>query len=231
LDHIGYEEIASQQNTPQMERFVRRLIHHLGAVVRDGQEDSLRRFADRYVGDSGDAFARMASELGFGPDWVEFDSDARCMANRDAEPGAIGAAIGWACSNLPSVNCSLLPEECTTDPYRFGDYVFSRYYSRHGDTSNPLLGCSFQGAAIFAAPKLFNAWTGASMCAEAPTTTTTSTGTSTHTVTKTTLTMTMTTVTATATAKSFMASGQQVAPSTLLLSLGLLAVLPFALSL
>jgi hypothetical protein len=210
LDHAGYAEIASQQSAPQMELFVRRLIHHLGATVRVGDEGRLRAFADSYVGGGGDAFARMASELGSQPSWVDFDRDARCMANRDVEPGSIGQAIGWACSNSPSINCSDIPEFCSADPYRVGDYVFSRYYKRHGDTSNPLLGCSFQGAAIFASPKVFNAWTGASSCSEATTTTTVTmtTTTGTTTATTTTATVTSTTVTSTATSQQFMSMGK-----------------------
>jgi len=223
LDHTGYEEIASQQSTDQMEHFVNRLVHHPGAVVREGQGSKLRAFAAGFVGGSGDSFARMASELGSQPSWLAFSDDARCMANRDAEPGVIGKAIGWACSNSPSLNCSGLPEECNTDPYRVGDYVFSRYYRRHGDTSNPLLGCSFQGAAVFAPPNIFNAWNGASLCAEASTTTTTSTITSTSTSTRTTSTVTITTFT-TSTVKaaakpSFMGASQPVAPWLSLLSL------------
>merc|ERR1719343_526713 len=116
----------------------------------------------------------MASALGSQPSWLEFDHDAMCLSNRDATPEVIGAALGWACANSPSLNCSLIPEDCETDPYRVGDYVFSHYYTRHGDTSNPILGCSFGGAGIFAPRKLFETWTGATRCAEGLTTTITS---------------------------------------------------------
>merc|ERR1719203_655833 len=163
-----------------MERFVQRVISHLGATQRPGQEASLRSFASGYVGRSGASFQTMMEELGSqpSPSWLEFDPEARCMASRDVTPGAIGVAIGWVCANAPSLNCSLIPEDCESDPYRVGDYVFSRYYNRHGDTSNPLLGCSFQGAAVFASSRNFEAWTGASLCSEEPpTTTTTSIGT------------------------------------------------------
>jgi len=215
LDHNGYREIASQQSTPQMERFVERLIHHLGASIRQGEASTLRAFADRFVGGGSAAFARMASELGSRPSWLEFDMDARCLADRGAEPAVIGAAIGWACSNSPSLNCSSLPEECEVDPYRIGDYVFSRYYQRHGDKSNPLLGCSFQGAAIFAPPEVFNTWTGAANCSEASTTTSTSTMTSTRTLTVTTSMVhhDLTTRKVDSASKpSFMSAGQLVTP-------------------
>merc|ERR1712045_427189 len=123
LDLTGFEEISSQGSVLQMERFIRRWIHHLGASVVE--ESELVAFANRFVGGGSGAFGRMASALGSRPGWLEFDSDARCMANRDAEPGLVGAAIGWACGIAQSLNCSLLPGDCKTDPYRTGDYVFS----------------------------------------------------------------------------------------------------------
>jgi len=83
--------------------------------------------------------------------------------------------------------------ECESDPYRAGDYVFSRYYNRYGEKENPLVGCSFGGAAVFAAPEVFEAWTGASQCSEATTTTFTTTTTSTISTTATTSTLTSTT--------------------------------------
>jgi len=187
LDLTGYIEISSQQSALQMQRYIRRWVHHLGAVVV--HESNFHHFASRFVGGGSDAFERMASELGNRPDWLEMDSEARCMANRDAEPGTVGAAIGWACASSPSLNCSVLPEECSADPYKMGDYVFSRYYAGHGDTSDPLSICSFGGAAIFAPSRLFNTWTGSSLCAVAATTTATS---STLTSTRTTETQTTT---------------------------------------
>jgi len=224
LGFAGYSEIASQQSTPQMERFVTRLAEHLGAIVRDGQQRQLRSFADRFVGGGKKDFERLASELGSRPGWLEFNNDARCMADRGAEPGVVGDAIGWACANSPTLNCStMIPAECEADPYRKGDFVFSHYYNRHGDKSNPLLGCSFNGAAIFASPKIFDAWTGASLCGEVVTTTATTTSTSTETTT-----VTSSTLTATAPSENLRKNAGSRAIPLLGSLLGLLAILATA---
>lgn len=168
------------------------------------------------------------------------------MASRDATPEAIGVAIGWACANSLSLDCSQIPEDCESNVYRVGDYVFNHYYTRHGNTSNPLLGCSFGGAGIFAPRKLYATWTGASRCAGDRTSTitsSTSTGLSSQTFTTTsspmvhsssTLTTFMidsnhdlpisTTTSRAPTSSSFLGASRQVTVPAWILSVGLLAV-------
>merc|ERR1712039_568575 len=48
--------------------------------------------------------------------------------------------------------CADIPEQCNVNPYRLGDFVFSRF-AREAEVSsswNPLVDCSFGGAALFA---------------------------------------------------------------------------------
>merc|ERR1719410_3018807 len=146
----------------------------MGASVRLGSHAQLESFAEIYSGDVGDdAFARMAGYLGSKPAWTEFDPEARWVADREAHPSIIGSAIGWVCSQ-ESVTCDDIPEECEANPYRFGDFIFSRFASEGRATGawNPLLDCSFGGAALFAPSELYEQWVGASACVVAGSSTT-----------------------------------------------------------
>merc|ERR1719210_2641330 len=169
----GYEEIASQHSQRQMALFVENVINHLGAVVKNDARSDLGDFAKSYVNDTKRDFAEMASYLGSKPDWIQFDSGAKCVASRNAAPSVIGSAIGWVCSKTTSFSCGDLPYQCANNTYRIGDYVFSRYYKELGDDANPLLDCSFGGAAVFASSELYGGWTGVAQCVEGGATVTT----------------------------------------------------------
>jgi len=173
LNLDGYKEILSQSSVTQMAGFVERFIHHLGATVSADARGTLQTFAQGFMdGDSG-GFEEMASELGGSrPSWINFDEQGRCVADRSVQPSVIGQAIGWVCTQATSFTCDDIPWQCEGNPYRIADYVFSRYYKEIG-ASNPLVDCSFQGAAIFASSKLYGKWTGSSQCVEGGVTITT----------------------------------------------------------
>merc|ERR1712039_182624 len=64
--------------------------------------------------------------------------------------------------------CADIPEQCNVNPYRLGDFVFSRF-AREAEVSsswNPLVDCSFGGAALFAPSDVYEHWVGAHACAE-----------------------------------------------------------------
>merc|ERR1712060_606349 len=170
----GYEQIASQHSVAQMALFVQRALNHMGASVKTGSRAQLDYFSEIYSGDVGsDAFARMASYLGGKPDWAEFDPEAACVANRDVHPSVIGSAIGWVCSQ-EGASCDDVPRHCNTSTYRLGDFVFSRFTreARASGQWNPLIDCSFGGAALFAPSEVYQQWIGARACAADGTSTT-----------------------------------------------------------
>lgn len=167
LDHAGYSEIASQGSVPQMALFVEHAVHHRGGTVRQGWRRQFEAFAEQFatVRATRSAFVQMNAQLDDGPGWADFDPEARCIADRSAHPAVLGRAIGWACSfATTALNCSIIPAPCTTSPYKMGDYVFSRYFKEHGDGTNPVKSCYFQGAAIYASSNLYSGWTGAAFC-------------------------------------------------------------------
>merc|ERR1711920_630077 len=177
LDQAGYVQIASQQSVSQMVLFVGRVLHHMGAVVQEGYHPELEDFALNYVGDvATDAFARMAGYLGGRPGWAEFDPEAMCVADREVHPSIIASGIDWVCSQEGPL-CGDIPEQCSANPYRLGDFVFSRF-AREAEVStswNPLVDCSFAGAALFAPSDVYEQWVGAHACAAGGSSTTSST--------------------------------------------------------
>mmetsp|Transcript_148492 Transcript_148492/g.458847 ORF Transcript_148492/g.458847 Transcript_148492/m.458847 type:complete len:259 (-) Transcript_148492:472-1248(-) len=114
------------------------------------------------------------SQLGAHPTWAAFDPDARCLANRYADPGAVGKAINWACQHAVPLVCSSIPTPCQRSPYLVADYVFSRYFEGLGSNADPLAQCDFGGAGIFASSQVYSGWTGAPECGagDAPSTST-----------------------------------------------------------
>merc|ERR1711920_158792 len=187
LDQAGYVQIASQQSVSQMLLFVQRALSHMGASVKAGSRAELESFAEGYSGDVGaDAFAQMAGYLGSRPDWTEFDPTALCVANREVHPSIVASGIDWVCSQGGSA-CDDVPSQCDSgNPYRLGDFVFSRFAkeARASSSWNPLIHCSFGGAALFAPSGVYEQWIGARACA-AGGTSTTSTNTETDTSTTT----------------------------------------------
>merc|ERR1711920_1183195 len=174
LDQTGYVKIASQQSVSQMLLFVQQALNHMGASVKAGSRSALESFAEGYSGDVGaDAFARMAGYLGSRPDWTEFDPTALCVANREVHPSIVASGIDWVCSQEGSA-CDDVPSQCSANPYRLGDFVFSRFAegARASGSWNPLIDCSFGGAALFAPSEVYEQWIGARACAADGTSTT-----------------------------------------------------------
>merc|ERR1711920_70602 len=217
LDQVGYEQIASQQSVSQMLLFVQRLLNHMGASVMAGSRAALESFAEGYSGDVGaDAFAQMAGYLGSRPDWTEFDPTALCVANREVHPSIVASGIDWVCSQGGS-ECDGVPSQCSANPYTLGDFVFSRFAkeARASSSWNPLIDCSFGGAALFAPSGVYERWVGVRACAvdgtsttslTALTSTTTETGTSTTTGVEASTSLTLTSTTTVTTGEGFLGS-------------------------
>jgi len=130
-----------------------------------GYEVQFTQFAHDFVGDlRGDAFARLAGYIGsHQAPWVDFDPEARCVADRNAKPSTVGSAVGWVCSqNI--VDCNSIPTTCNSSVYTIGDYIFSRYVRKAPGPFDPLGSCSFGGAALFAPKVLYDHWTLAGIC-------------------------------------------------------------------
>jgi len=194
LDQAGFVQIASQQSVSQMLLFVHRVLNHMGGSVKAGSRSALASFAGLYAGDVGaDAFARMAGYLGSRPEWTEFDPAALCVANREVHPSIVASSADWVCSQEGS-ECDDVPSLCEANPYRLGDFVFSRFAkgarARSGSSWNPLIDCSFGGAALFAPSEVYEQWVGARACAVGGTSTTSLTS-LTYTITETTTSRTL----------------------------------------
>lgn len=165
LDQTGLMKIAAQKDASQMELFVERLIHHMGASVKNRTEFQI--VAKRYSSTAKEgSFAELAGYIGGKPEWwIQTSLRARCLADRTVHPNVIGSAIGWVCSQ-GKVDCKDVPTECNST-YRLGDYLFSRFMNANGDASNPLVSCDFGGAAIYTPPEVYDHWTGSELCAQA----------------------------------------------------------------
>jgi len=184
LDEVGYQEVLAQKSASQMALFIERVANHMGATVPVTSVQNLNDLAQSVVdgtvnGGGGYSMGLLASYLGSRPDWIEFDSQAKCVANRNVPPSVIGSAIGWTCEQATSFSCAEVSAWCQNNTYKTADYVFSRYYEELGST-NPLVDCSFSGAAIYASADLYDGWSGSAQCvsdAILPSSTTTTTAT------------------------------------------------------
>jgi len=165
MSQEGFVRAASRNpETELLEDYVRKLVRHLGGMVMPGQEPALRSFVQTQQYSSFDA---VAAALRQRPPWLVFGgADARCVANREAAPAVINAAIDWVCSRPSPLSCTtlVLPEPCVNNPYRFADQIFSRFYLSLGASADPLRDCSFEGAALLAHPKVYASFTGATEC-------------------------------------------------------------------
>jgi len=159
LTYSGFSEVAALGSVPHMKIFARRVIAHLGSMVAPDKEPIFADFAGKYAS-KGTTFFDMVAELRSPLSWLEVDADAACVADRNAQPDAVMAAVAWMCKHANSFSCSDAPAECSGTPYRLGDYVFSRYYKEHRGYTNPLVSCYSDGAAVFAPSRTFlrNAW-------------------------------------------------------------------------
>jgi len=174
LDQAGYVHIASQQSVSQMMLFVERVLNHVGASVKVGFHTAFESFAEGYSGNLGsDAFADMVGNLRNEPYWTEFDPAALCVTNREVDPSTIQFGIDWVCSQEGS-KCEDIPTLCSDNPYRVGDFLFSRFAREASASSswNPLLDCDFGGAALFAPSRVYETWSGVRTCAADGTSTT-----------------------------------------------------------
>mmetsp|Transcript_58936 Transcript_58936/g.182749 ORF Transcript_58936/g.182749 Transcript_58936/m.182749 type:complete len:476 (+) Transcript_58936:2-1429(+) len=161
LDPSGLVAVAGHGSSEQTAGFVTRILSHLGASVLHSH--GLRDFVDKYAEAAEGDWPKMMAELGGPLWWTQFDPDAKCLADRTADPIKVGKAIGWACSQAKTFSCASIPPLCHRSTYTTGDYVFSRMYEELGGT-DPLQSCSFSGAAIFAGSALSSEWTGAHEC-------------------------------------------------------------------
>jgi len=172
MDQAGYMQIAVQNNEGQMSLFVQRLIQMMGGIVDTADAknaNTLDNFVKMYSNQYSLTFANMTAYIGSKPDWIDFDTSAKCVANRGVHPEEIGAAIGWACTQ-GVVDCDVIPQRCNESTYRVGDYVFSRYFEALDDANDPLVSCSFSGAAVLAPSAIYKQWTGSDICVHDKTT-------------------------------------------------------------
>ncbi|CAE8677740.1 unnamed protein product, partial [Polarella glacialis] len=160
LTAAGFEAISRQGDEHRVASFIDRVVKHLGGAVSDGT--ILATFAERYTlnaksptdepGEEGRAlktFSRLLEELAAEPTWASWNSSASCVADRDSNAPAVGAAIGLACGGLSkNFDCDEIPEECRGSVWDVADYVFGAYWSEHKGTS--LQNCYFGGAATLA---------------------------------------------------------------------------------
>merc|ERR1712151_1454969 len=91
---------------------------------------------------------------------------ARCVANRDLPPAVVMQATEKLCEHATSFNCSNLamPERCANSTYLKADHIFSRLYMELGEGADPLVDCSFGGAALLATSRVYGSWTDAEQC-------------------------------------------------------------------
>jgi hypothetical protein len=77
------------------------------------------------------------------------NGETKCVADRLAYADRVGQAIGEACNNMTTFNCSSdLPTSCKGSVWSTADYIFTQFYKEKG--GDPLKNCYFQGAAILA---------------------------------------------------------------------------------
>jgi len=174
LNQEGFLQVLSQKSESQMSLFIERVANHMGATIPAHARKRLNDLAASVVDGSvnngkGLSMSELASFFGSGPEWLEFDSGARCVANRMMPPSVIGPAVEWACSQATSFSCDEVLAQCQSNIYKTADFVFSRYYNELGAT-HPLVGCSFSGAAIYAPSEIHGKWSDSAECAADPAT-------------------------------------------------------------
>uniref|UniRef100_A0A7S3W923 X8 domain-containing protein n=1 Tax=Strombidinopsis acuminata TaxID=141414 RepID=A0A7S3W923_9SPIT len=157
----GYAQVMNQKDPHQMAVFAENVVQHLGGVVTNYEK--LNGTAQATVGNP-PKWADLVSDLAYGPDWVEIDPAAKCVADRNAMPSVVGEQISWVCSNANSFSCDELPKHCADNTYRTADYVFSRYYEELGNQASPLTSCNFTNSGIYASSRIYRRWTGAEFC-------------------------------------------------------------------
>lgn len=168
VDEEGFNHIARQQNVDKMATFVRRVVERSGAVVTD--EDGLKNFASEYSNSA--VGVRRLQALGWSqleraiadqPSFASWARNARCVANRDVDPGLLEEHIDYICGVLEyPYTCTDIPTQCqivhssvavkTRTTWLMADYAFSLHYEQTG--GNPLDSCNFGGTAVLLHPSL-----------------------------------------------------------------------------
>jgi len=126
----------------------------MGGIVRETRTHELETFAAEFSGFKTKTFAGLVGSISYyRPSWANWNFTAACVADRLSDTGSVGLSIGWACGNLPTLDCDAVPVECLDSVWDTADYIFGAYYLMLGIHS-PLEQCYFNGNAIFAAEPL-----------------------------------------------------------------------------
>jgi len=152
VDAAGYAQIASQ-GPQRVATFIGRIVAHLGGTVLD--TSGLEHFAADVATQSMDAaqqfgeiVGRLTSPAGLASGWFRLDPHAKCVADRAADAGSVGQAVGSACGKATTFNCTDLPLMCKGSVWATADWVFNAYYSEIKE--DPLVNCYFGGSAVLA---------------------------------------------------------------------------------
>lgn len=141
----GFEQMVAQQSLGNMAVFIARTVRHMGGEVWD--ESGLNSFAQAYgFPPVTYNFTELVGALSLQPAWAVWDPDIACSVDRDALASQVGHAFDWACGQTAGLNCSAIPEDCSSNIWDLADYAFSMYFNEHKGA--PLTNCYFDGAAL-----------------------------------------------------------------------------------
>lgn len=144
LSDAGYMQIQSQ-GVDSVAEFAARIVAHLGGGTT--AKRSLKQFAEKNK-KAVLSFDELVKELK-DSSLVTSMGETKCVADRLAYADMVGEAIGEACNNMTTFNCSSdLPTTCKGSVWSTADYIFTQFYKEKG--GDPLKNCYFQGAAILA---------------------------------------------------------------------------------
>lgn len=144
LTAAGYVQIQSQ-GVDSVAEFAARVAMHL--TGHTGAKSELKASIEKMI-KSPSSFDELTKELKDSSVGTSAE-DSQCVADRLAFADRVGEAIGEACNNMTSFNCSLdLPTSCKGSVWSTADYVFTQFFKEKG--GDPLTNCYFQGAAILA---------------------------------------------------------------------------------
>eukprot|EP00450_Noctiluca_scintillans_P008636 CAMPEP_0194503766 /NCGR_PEP_ID=MMETSP0253-20130528/28562_1 /TAXON_ID=2966 /ORGANISM="Noctiluca scintillans" /LENGTH=739 /DNA_ID=CAMNT_0039346081 /DNA_START=99 /DNA_END=2318 /DNA_ORIENTATION=+ len=177
VDEDGFNHIARQQHLDSMAAFVQRAVERSGGIVRD--VNGLKVFASKYSNSDLSVrrlqagWSQLKWALADQPSFASWDPNARCVANRDIDPGLLGQHIGYVCGVLEyPFTCANIPTQCqivdasivtkTRTTWLMTDYIFSLYYQQAGGI--PLDSCNFGGTAVLLHPSLLPKATKQSEC-------------------------------------------------------------------
>merc|ERR1712232_1440109 len=155
LDEAGWSSLFKTRNldVSKIQDFIQRVVEQLGADITD--TNGLNSFAlEWFAKGSSSSMADLVASLNEGQWWMQKDSNAVCIAHRDATTADMAAAMGAACGteifNITlgaDTSCEESQASCS-DLLQQADWVFGKYFARV--RGNPLENCYFNGAAILA---------------------------------------------------------------------------------